>query len=1059
MNYMELKRRFENPPEGYGPVPFWSVNGSMDLPEIRASLEDLRDKGIEQVIIHPRSGLEPEYLSEGYWRGMDVIISELMRLGMKGWLYDEYNWPSGVAGGILLRERPDYRQRGLNHMVWRARKSVELKGRLVAAFDIDQSYKLIAGQEGLRTFIPPRGAGDCLLFWDEYMTDRTFATSCAPWAKAEGGVLDYLNEEAVDYFMELTHRQYEKRYGGHFGKTIIGLFTDEPQNYRGLFWCADMLDQFQKRAGYDIAPVLFHLTKDAPKAVKTRCDFYRVASELYTERYFDKVARWCEERALIFTGHLGMEENLTLLAANHGSVFNPLSPMQMPGIDILGIGHAYGKGVVNAEAPNFGPKALSSIAHLLGRRRCLVELWGGGGWAATPARLKKPLDWMFATGINFINPHLAWVSAKGLRKRDFPQSFSAQQPWWENFAPFSKYISRISALLSEGVHQARVLVLMPISGIWAASKGRGRPSAELDAVVKSVTDMADAMLSGGHDFDYLFEEAIKLYRVDGNSIVGGNERFDAVVIPKTACLCRDTISFLKKAAEAGTHIACIGPVPHLDDRGDDIGSDLSGLFDYVADGKTAVENIVDWLDDKVPPRVRVSSASGRVILTNHRKIGDTDVVFVTELTEKITAPSGPVTMRLHEMAGRRPRLWNPDDGTENSIEAKHDRDDLIITLNLSSGRSLVVAIPPEDAAEIATATESQTSRHRKEVRLENWEREPLSPNIYIIEPCILIAPRRPIRELSKLRRDRRFSTQAKIMTLLARWAIVVWRFFKPPEIKYRYERFFDFAAALGAAKTAEKLLKLPIPQLGPYEAADLMDEWAEYLNVPPGMGKIYPMPGDEYQLKATVKLDYIPDDIALIYEDIGELVSIYINDRRMDEGEPLFVWDGSNRRIPLSDNLKGGENSIVFESRQPDYPTLYPTIHGPEPLALIGSFHVAGGRISRPASLIGPLGSWTNEGLPFYSGSVKYKARVTLTEKKLHKAILKLGEVKETAEVRVNGRDAGLRLWPPYDIDITSYLSEGENEIEIIVRNTGANFFDHPRPSGLLGPVKLILNS
>lgn len=53
--------------------------------------------------------------------------------------------------------------------------------------------------------------------------------------------------------------------------------------------------------------------------------------------------------------------------------------------------------------------------------------------------------------------------------------------------------------------------------------------------------------------------------------------------------------------------------------------------------------------------------------------------------------------------------------------------------------------------------------------------------------------------------------------------------------------------------------------------------------------------------------------------------------------------------------------------------------------------------------------------------------------------ILDLGDVRETAHVTINGRDAGTLFSVPYRLDITDYLKMGENTFEIEVANLPAN--------------------
>jgi hypothetical protein len=96
---------------------------------------------------------------------------------------------------------------------------------------------------------------------------------------------------------------------------------------------------------------------------------------------------------------------------------------------------------------------------------------------------------------------------------------------------------------------------------------------------------------------------------------------------------------------------------------------------------------------------------------------------------------------------------------------------------------------------------------------------------------------------------------------------------------------------------------------------------------------------------------------------------------------------------------------------------------------------------------------------------VAYRREVTLPRQTGRRTWLDLGRVRGTAEVWVNGRWVGSRVWSPYRFDITSCLQEGVNRIEIRVFNTLAPYLEAVSPthyvfpgqtiSGLLGPVGL----
>ncbi len=70
---------------------------------------------------------------------------------------------------------------------------------------------------------------------------------------------------------------------------------------------------------------------------------------------------------------------------------------------------------------------------------------------------------------------------------------------------------------------------------------------------------------------------------------------------------------------------------------------------------------------------------------------------------------------------------------------------------------------------------------------------------------------------------------------------------------------------------------------------------------------------------------------------------------------------------------------------------------------------------------------------------------------------LQIESIDDAVEAIVNGRSAGIRLWPPYEIDVTDKLQPGENTLELRVANTLINLLEAvERPSGLSGPPRLV---
>ncbi|MBN1345628.1 MAG: hypothetical protein JXQ73_23250 [Phycisphaerae bacterium] len=108
------------------------------------------------------------------------------------------------------------------------------------------------------------------------------------------------------------------------------------------------------------------------------------------------------------------------------------------------------------------------------------------------------------------------------------------------------------------------------------------------------------------------------------------------------------------------------------------------------------------------------------------------------------------------------------------------------------------------------------------------------------------------------------------------------------------------------------------------------------------------------------------------------------------------------------------------------------------------------------------LGCWTQYDRS-YSGKGVYRRELDVPEAWVGRGriLLDLGEVQEVAEVRVNGKLAGVRICPPYVFEVTDLVKAGANALEVGVINTlsnrlaGKSRWAQTRPSGLFGPVTM----
>ncbi|NHV06382.1 MAG: hypothetical protein HA495_03480 [Thaumarchaeota archaeon] len=553
---------FKNPPSMFRGAPFWSINDLLTEEKVREEVRLLGKAGYGGAFFHAREGLVTPFLSSEWFNAFKASVEEAKRNNMYIWIYDELCWPSGFAGGLVPFSSSKYRAKAI---------VMVSDTRSYAGEDVIASFECEVNKEGLpvsykRIFEERANSGKLYLTFVKYV-----APIGETWYNSSSYV-DLLDYETVSQFIKFAYKPYVDNFKEDIGKTIPGVFTDEP-NFsasrpprrqmappRGprippfsLPWTDSLPTKFKEVNGYDIVEHLPKLFFEIGDYQKVRYDFWKVVTLLFLESFSKQIYEWCDKNNLKFTGHYLAEDALLDQMLCIGAAMPHYEYQHVPGIDHLGM--QIWHGLLTA-------KQVSSVANQLGKERILCETYGTTGNYPTFEDRKWIGDWLIAMGVNLLNHHLVPYSMRGRRKRDYGLNFHWGQPWWEYNELIESHFSRLSYVLSRGERVISVLVLHPIGSAWASY------SPVNDSKVRILDEWLRGLLTSllklHIDFDLGDEMLMEKYaKVEGSKLKVGKASYEVLVVPPCVTIAKSTLKLLKEFKNAGGKVIFVKPLPSL----------------------------------------------------------------------------------------------------------------------------------------------------------------------------------------------------------------------------------------------------------------------------------------------------------------------------------------------------------------------------------------------------------------------------------------------------------------------------------------------------------------
>lgn len=815
----------------------------------------------------------------------------------------------------------------------------------------------------------------------------------------EGLECDKLSETAFDAHWD---GMLKKIIGD--GAAIHGVGIDSyevgPQN-----WTSQFSDEFKKRRGYDLLPYLPVLTgriiESADVTERFCWDFRKTIAELFADNYYGRLGELCRQH------------NLTSYLEPYGGPFDEIASGLRADVSM--------DTFWNEEPVKGSRKSAASVAHTGGKIILGAEAFTcareKAGWREYPYSMKTLGDDRYCSGINkFIihrYAHQPWLNVKpGMVMGACGIHFERTVTWWDEASAWMTYLSRCQFLLQRGLWVGDI----------ACFTGEKIPNYTKSATVPK-----------GYQYDLIHPIVLNNMTVAGGRLtLPSGMSYRVLVLPKEAeTMTIETARQIRDLVSQGAVVLGARPLrtpglagyPASEAELKQIANEVWGTCDgkkvfetqfgkgRVFCGKS-LEEVLSAIDCKPDFEYR---GEGEINYT-HRAENGTDIYFVA--TKSKRSSFALCTFRIN---GREPEFFHPDTGIIERCAIWRDNGRTTVPISFDPSGSLFVVFRKKPGDHLVEVQSARCAARGGLSIIRAWYGDPNDET-------------------------KRVDITDKLQAEIRNNALDVM-----VDVK-----FAGHDPARGVVKKT----------------------FVEY-----------EQNGTRKMIGAVGK-DQLLSIAATEESEISPSITI------TESGYSLIATNSGTYRLVAA---SGAERTVSIESI-------------PAPVKIEGPWEVnfAPGWGAPERATFKTLISWSEHsdtGIKYFSGSAVYRKTVSVPGGLIaehRKFWLDLGDVQVIARVKLNGHDLGIFWKPPFRVDITDIVKPGDNELEVKVvnlwvnrligdeqlppdckyssggslsdlpdwlvnntsRTSGRKTFtthkfwskdDAPLPSGLIGPVKIIV--
>lgn len=571
---------FKNPPSACKMIAWWIWYGPAETkPEVLRELNAMHAAGLGGVLIYPEYPQHVDdpalgiknvrFLSPAYLDVYRFAVQTAHHLGMSADVIGGSGWPYGgpsvsvdqSSNGILMRAVAVPNGRLPDNGLLKPGE------KLIGAF-VGEPERAMPSFRNVTSDLRVGKRIDSLSEPGSQMLVMVSATTGMkvkrPAWGGEGYVLDHLSASA---FHQYSTAVLDKLVSDIPQGDLRSLFADSLEVY-GSDWTADFLQQFQRRRGYALEPLLPYLfVNNASHTEDVRFDFWETAADLFTDEYIQPLHEWAHR------------QGLALEVQAYGV---PAVPQRAyADVDLPG-GEQY-------DWKEFTEgRWASSAAHFYGKKRVLAEY---ATWAGIPNRftdtlddLKLIADLQFLTGMTELSASTLPYSPPSVGIPGWQDysgaAFGLNQTWWPFFPDLTAYVQRASFILEQGQPVSDVLLYLPVEDVEASAapgslhtvfrvrddlaqaKENEIPEFGLKNALSYQAPLLSTILKSGYTFDGISGDILQQRGVvNGSHISVGDGSYSVVLLPRLRGMRLGALEKIADFVRAGGTAVALGRLP------------------------------------------------------------------------------------------------------------------------------------------------------------------------------------------------------------------------------------------------------------------------------------------------------------------------------------------------------------------------------------------------------------------------------------------------------------------------------------------------------------------